>query len=486
MNPEKFDMLKTTSAGEPIVTLMAEPSMAQGAETGFLSLVARGANGRRLQVLKSAEVCPACGGMIGENGKCSKCGLARKDCGACASKNTSGACEKCEEKVRKMMCPSCAQKMERKGDKMACKCGYSRAAKAEEMVEGERPITTDYGLGVREDPAPWWRTLFGSFFRNASTDPSSVAGGEVAKADPAAVFEASVLIPTVWDAYYKGGDALRNGIDAVLKDETITDKVGAIEQMVEQFKRFMLNSISASPVLKTEQAIEVAKAARSVDSRSFAGMITATDRATIVHAQAVLKSATEALGRLAEGQTPKEPAKKADQESDPMASINQAEALHAAQVAVLAAKAANPALTAADAQRIAVEVVTKMAVGGPAQPAIPTTLLADQIAQSGGEGGKMSDPLGDVRAALASMKETTQKTADAVAALGLRLEGNGKDDPGLVGVVQKLAESNKAIASKVAKFETTPTAPRGSEPTPQVAKKSDDDTFKGTAFSIGA
>ena len=54
MKDNAFDQLPQTEDGLPIVTLMTDPDQA-GDGAGFLSLVTRGANGRRMQVLKTAE-----------------------------------------------------------------------------------------------------------------------------------------------------------------------------------------------------------------------------------------------------------------------------------------------------------------------------------------------------------------------------------------------------------------------------------------------
>lgn len=51
MKPEAFDALKRTDDGRTVVTLMTDPDM----EGGFLSLVQRGANGRRITVAKADD-----------------------------------------------------------------------------------------------------------------------------------------------------------------------------------------------------------------------------------------------------------------------------------------------------------------------------------------------------------------------------------------------------------------------------------------------
>ena len=53
MTPKQFGNLPTTPAGLPIVKLMEDPDLT-GAEA-FLSLVDKGANGRRVQVRKAAD-----------------------------------------------------------------------------------------------------------------------------------------------------------------------------------------------------------------------------------------------------------------------------------------------------------------------------------------------------------------------------------------------------------------------------------------------
>ncbi len=200
-------------------------------------------------------------------------------------------------------------------------------------------------------------------------------------------------------------------------------------------------------------------------------MISAVNLATLESTRTQLEEALAALASLLErAQSKPEPTTKADPglEDHDMRTPEQITAIAdaAATSAIKAAKAAG--LTdAAKLAQVGIEAqaqVYKAAVSGPAQPAMPANELARQMGESGGMGGAMSDPHGEISAALAKVSGLATKIEameGKVSALHGKLEGDGDKDPGIMGVLERVVDGVTAMASKVAKLEGTPTAPRG-------------------------
>ncbi|MGB0685822.1 MAG: hypothetical protein ACPGQD_06545 [Planctomycetota bacterium] len=138
--------------------------------------------------------------------------------------------------------------------------------------------------------------------------------------------------------------------------------------------------------------------------------------------------------------------------------------------------------------------VFKAAVMGPPQPGIPTTTLQTQITESQGTNGQPGNPMdvlmGAINAAGGPQRfgSMVTKMDEIHAALFGKGEGDDKQ-AGLQEVVAKNVEATAALAERVKKMAGTPATPPasgGGQPAPtgqpELATKAEDEAFAGSAL----
>jgi hypothetical protein len=335
------------------------------------------------------------------------------------------------------------------------------------------------------EPAPWWRSLFGALF----------GGVQVAKdaGDPVD-FDQAMTVEKLRRARWEATDALWEVIGNILEAPEVTDKAGAIAVALQRFSAHVLGLVTASLAMKSEdraalgrelaQRHQVAKAGRVISAANMAKLATARDA---LGAAAAALSELLALG----GDTV---ASKAAEAATNL--LEDPSMLTPAQIEALAVQASTNAITVAkgagltDPAKLAqvgadafAAVVAKVAPSGPAQPAMPQDILAQQMAASGGMGGTMGAPMADIAAALRALPGMVAKVDTliaTVAKLDQAINGSGEGaarQPGVVELAEKSAELATATAERVAKIAPIPAPPRGSSdpetPPVQVAKAAD-------------
>lgn len=322
-------------------------------------------------------------------------------------------------------------------------------------------------------------------------------------------FDAAITAERLRRARWESTDALWEVIRNIMAADaaTVPDKPAAVQLALGQFSANVMALVKASAALaqKGEDVAPVIAAldvpADGSDLAQKAGR--SISAANMAKLQSALEAMRAAMAAMAELQTANDPplpaamASKADDPEDPMLSPAQVTAMAtaAADSAVKAAKSAgltDPARLAqigADAST----TVFKSAVMGPAQPAMPTGTLMDQIGQSGGMNGQAGDPLALMNQALGQVTALATKVESLVAkvdAVDKAINGHGEGDarePGMLEIATKSAELAGAVAQKVAKIESTPAAPRGAGDPPQIARKGADDrpdTWAGSALDF--
>lgn len=477
MKPQDLDKLPRAENGAPIVTLMQDPDMGLAGSEGFLSLVDRGANGRRITVAKADSVTNPGGSdshthAIKAGSAVSGPGGADGHTHALSSADRTGETNGHTHQVP------------------------ATAAKAEDM-QASLEVVAD--LGQQPGGSSWWRRLFGGLLGLAEP---------VAKGGPPTSFDEAVVVPAVLDHLWEGFRALEDAVFGILGDDEIADKQQAIEISVAQFGRYLSQAFSQIPVLKGEHADRgpaIAQIAQRVRAEKAASVIADVDPATIDAARSALSEASLALEAVAKGRNTSKPAKGDDEDEDMNAEQIAKVAKAAADNAVAVAKSANPSLTPAQLQAIGVEAsqaVFKAAVMGPAQPGIPTTTLQGQIAEGAGVSGNIADPMAAITGALNKITSLTAKVDKSLdnlgAVLGVDLE-NGKtvalkDDKSNAGIAHVLAAQGSALeqlGERVAKVAGTPRPSNGGGDQPgqtrvEKVAANDDGVWGGTAFDFNA
>lgn len=415
MDLDRFEKLTGTPGDDrKIVTLMVDPQMTDdtGQEVGFLSLVDRGANGRRFRVWKA---------------------------------------------------------------------------------EGDGPGTSlepTTAPGSDVHPQAWLGRFLGALGLGGLVAKLGIASkGE----DDPITFDAAMLREQLRRARWQATDALWEVIANILANDQVTDKAGAVKLALEQFSSTVLGLVTATLATKAEARAEVLEGLEpgpddlATLATKAGRKISARNRATLVSSRDALAKAVAALEDLIKIDEPP---------TDETATKAEGEEMDATQIKALATEAGANAITAAKAAGItdagqlaqigaeASTAVFKAAVMGPAQAAMPTNTLANQMAQSG-PNASASDPLAQINEVLSQVRGLATK----IDAIDKAVNGHGEGDerePGALELAAKAAELSAATASKVAKIETTPAAPRGGgDPAPATARKADtDDTWSGSALAF--
>lgn len=344
-----------------------------------------------------------------------------------------------------------------------------------------------------ENATPWWRSIFGALF----------GGVQVQKDGEPTDFDQAMTVEKLRRARWEATDALWEVIGNILEAPEVTDKAGAIGVALQRFSSHVLGLVTASLAIKSEDRIALAReiAAPHHLATKAGKVISAVNLAKLSAARDALSSASTVLSELIQLGADTTVSKSATLPEDPAM-------LTADQIEVLAKKASTEAITVAkglglaDPAKLAqvgadayATVVAKVAPSGPAQPAMPTDLLAQQMAQSQGMGGQFAEPLGQIRAALSALPGMVAKIdglVTEVAALSKAINGHGEGEarePGVVEIATKSAELAAHTAERVAKIAPVPAAPRGSsdpETRTPVAKGAepgaDDATWAGSPF----
>lgn len=429
MDLDRFLGLPGTADGRKVVTLMADPSMtdADGQPAGFLSLVDKGANLRRFQVVKAADLEPHQG-----------------------------------------------------------------------------PTTAP---GSAEHDQAW----LGRFLSALGLGGLAAKVGLTTKGDDAPLtFDAAITAERLRRARWEATDALWEVIGNVMASD-LEDKPGAVGLALDQFRATVMGLVQATTTMKAEDLDQALEGLRTPPEgaaglTSKAGrVISARNLATIEAAREAMAQAAAALDNLISRATPDDSptdsfATKGLTWPDPHQE-DHAMAYNPRQLQELATAASNSAITAAKAAGVkdpaelarigagASTEVFKGAVMGPAQPAMPTNALGQQMAESGGMGPKASDPLAMMTEALNQVRGLATKVDELTKVIKGHGEGEERE-PGILELATKAAELADATATKVAKIQGTPAAPRGagdpSEPT-KVTKAEDGDgaTWAGSAFDFG-
>lgn len=475
MKPDAFDKLDRTENGAPIIRLMQDPSMGVDGGQGFLSLVDRGANGRRIQVVKQA-------GATGAAGDDSHTHAITKGAAATGAGGSDGHTHDLLG-----------------GDRTAVAKGHTHAmpeiaAKVEDLQAELEQVPH---LGQQAKGTSWWRQMFGGLL--GLREP-------VAKA-PSQTFDEAIVIPLVWDRMWEGIWALEDTIGGILSDEEQADKQQAIDIALSQFARYVSGVFNEIPVLKADQAAAIAAISPRVRAEKAAGMIPGADPATIAVARSALAAADLALAAVVKAKADHKPddddepetAAKANEEAEMNAELIAKVAIQAGTAAVQVAKAANPQLTGVELQAIgtnATQAVFKAAVMGPAQPALPADVIAKQLAEGAGVSGNMSEPMALITRALNGIQSLTAKIDGIGAAMGVDL-ATGKtltlkedaSNAGLAHVITAQGKALEGLGERVQKFADTPRSSNGGGDQPAgaqelAAKRADDDVWGGSAFAF--
>ena len=428
MSPDQADQrLPIATNGSPIVTLMTDPDLARD---GFLSIVDKGANGRRFQVVK-AEDMP----------------------------------KKPDEDEKKGLHGSEDEK--------------KPIAKAEDL----QPITEiTLDLGQTSGSMSWWRQLWGPLL-----------SGGVQKSE-AVSFDEALVVPKVFDRLYNGFDALLQSIASILDDESVPDKQAAIDMQLSKFAIWVSDAFNIPVLKADQQARVSAVTRQVWDqivARKQADRLQGAEASAIFAAQKAIEQAGAALSTLAAKSASTASVTPTSEDSVNPAQL-QAVAAAAADTAIKVAKAANPSATPAELQAIGVAASTdvyKMAVMGPKQPGLPANNLAMQLAMAQ-DSGMAKEPLGQILQAINRLTSLTSKNYRALHG-DADEQGNVPEngDPGLLGVVAQVVKTQAEMGTRVQKMERTPAPSRQTTEQPSVVVRkaaTDDDVWKGSAFDLSA
>lgn len=440
MKPEQFGKLPQTPDGRPIVTLLQDPDM----NGGFVSLVSRGANGRRISVTKAETVA--------------------RDPDPGVAPGSSAP--------EQPMPPRAVTKADDESTTL-------------EVVSHLGPGTNQAERGS------WFFRVFAPLL--------GLMG--VAKADKPLTFDAAIASTKLREARWQATDALWDVIRAVLEDEATTDKVAAITVALDQFKAHVLALVAATPVSKAEdrQALaEAIKADPGWTTVQKAGKV--LSGANMAKVEAALSALAALQAELKALQAAGSPPDTASKEDDVKLDVQQltAVAKAAADTAILVAKGAgvtDPAKLADLGVRASQEVM-KAAVQGPAQPGIPTRTLEDQAAMAGPT-GSMPMPedqlLAVINRALGNMATKGDsplgQLVAKVDALTAAVEGAGEGTGRVPGIRDVVAKQGEAL-TRLARIPEA--SAQGAEtPVPESVKKALEDAetdrraWQGSAFDLG-
>lgn len=321
-----------------------------------------------------------------------------------------------------------------------------------------------------------------------------------AKSSDPTTFEAALYPRAIMDAIWRGSDALQTAIRGIFEDEGITDKEAAIAKATAAFAAYV-NASAKAPALKAEDVQKIKAAAIAITDQPDADplaakvgrMISARNAGRLrTSAEAIQKAIADLQALLDENDAQIDPAtKNAPPLEDPM---DKAELIRAA---TLAAKAANPKLTDAQAVAVGLEAAGLAGVAVKADVGEPPADLARLLQESGllaGGSPMLPDAIASAILKLPAMKWM----ADRIQALETAINGtpaaksaDGKEIEAVPGL-REVAEKGLAVSVGLAERLRIPRAPASAgtpEEARQPAKKGDgadddDDTFKGSGLSF--
>lgn len=344
---------------------------------------------------------------------------------------------------------------------------------------------------------PWWRRWFGF-----------LVGGVASKSDPGGpvTFDAAMAQERLRRARWEATDALWDVLGNIVAGDA-TDKASQVETALNQFSNHVKLLIAAGLTLKSEDratlGAELALPSPSLVSKA-GRMISAANVAKLTEALDAIRSGAATVSELLDAATvtPGQ-ASKAETANPDHPSQEDPNMLTPAQVETLAIKASENAVRVAKSAGITdpselirlgsqafAETVAKVAIAGPAQPAMHADTLNRQADQSGGMGGgNFGEPMAQFQAAITSIGNLVAKQEVRVAKLEATVDGTPAADgkaaePGLIEVVTKAMDAVEAIHNRVAKIAEVPAAPR-SAGDPELARKSAaDPTWSGSALDL--
>lgn len=349
------------------------------------------------------------------------------------------------------------------------------ARKGLEVVDGEAALPgpgalQDAGQVVldqgqsRADNGSWFYNLFrGIFARSEAQKAAGLLPGpgpELALKDGEARTFNEALAPAMLDSeLWRYQDALRQSLSSALCDNDVADKRAAWALSLGQFTTAVLGLVDRIPVSKR---IETAAAMRRENVEKEGRVLSRATLGIIRQALEAGRAATAALDALIGAAEPAAKAEEDDVKLD--ATTLAALADQAGQNAVKVAKSLDPQAKPEALQVIyqrAVEGVVKSAVGGPAQPALPTQELQRQQSQSGMLDGTVPDPLAQFQSVIDGLGKRVAKMDETLH--GKAAEGSTPAVPGILDVVLKQTEALDAISARVQKSLSIPAAPTGDE-----------------------
>lgn len=319
--------------------------------------------------------------------------------------------------------------------------------------------------------APEFEETPGGWLQRLLAPLMALFAGTVSKSEPT-TFDAAIAIPNLYDMLWKAHDALNTTIRGILESDEVANKAAAVELALQQFAAHVAGEFRRLPVAKADQAAAISAASREHVAKA-GKMISRANETKIRAALDALQALLTAAGLTDDTATKAATAVTTTPNDEAPTTMTpeqlQAVATAAANNAITVAKTANPALTPAQLQAIGVAAsndVFKMAVSGPAQPAMPQDALARQMAMYGAmTPGGAPDPSALFAGALGGLGETVTKAVeqavkpirDEVAKVTKELFGEGEGDkrtPGLRDVVAKQHE----VLGKLRQTTTPPKA----------------------------
>ena len=234
MKPENFDKLGKED-GNTVVNLLMDPDGDE--ESLLVSLVERGANGRRIAVAKSASTIDE-----GKN-----------------PQNVDGDDDSDDDDDKK----------EEKGDK-------EKSAKA---LDDAYEVELDLGQSNSE---PFYMRIFKMIQDVISTSKS----GDVLQITrkSSTDFEANLVSSKLWPMLYDATDNLFITITAIMHDGEVLNKQQAIDEALNQFMRFVSSQFLSVPALKSEDdRARIAQVAKTMEQnrKSHCGVTEQENPATI-------------------------------------------------------------------------------------------------------------------------------------------------------------------------------------------------------------
>ncbi len=325
-----------------------------------------------------------------------------------------------------------------------------------------------------ETDAPWWQRLFNptTWFRVAKGDDAGAPD-----------FDAAIAAQDLRSGMWTATDTLVNVVHQIMADDEITDKAAAVKTSLGQFNARVVELVDGvTTAMKADDATALRDAMRvhwpahqnpdAVRAPHFRDTVDTDPYSEVARKSAAQPSEDTAM-------TPEQ---------------LQAIALGAASTAMQVAKQANPMIGDTDLRAIghaAMMDVYKAAVGGPAQPQLPTNHVQQQLAQLGSVNGAPSDASGLFGRAVRGLGKlvrksltddsTTEVNLDEPGTLAkvlgelvakidkieLAIEGHGEGDArkfGVNDVVQKHHDWLSRIDTQVRTLAGAPARPPASVP----------------------